>query len=186
MLLDLPNGPEHFSTQRRCYCPALIAQGSTTPVSKSSKCRTLRVATVARRASAMPAIRVSRTSTARPPARRRAARRPAASAAARSRDATRPAKSSCNNPSNAVSSPRRFRPSGMQLKPKRTSNALTAVVHTRSGACRSSQATTAASSGSRIKAESTFVSSKITRRSLPDGPLGYLIRAGRRQPYRDR
>jgi len=57
------NGCAGMSAARLLH---LADQGSTTGTFRSEKCRTLRVAIVARRASAMPAICVSRMSTGRP------------------------------------------------------------------------------------------------------------------------
>jgi hypothetical protein len=62
-----------------------VFHGSTTGTSRPSKCLVLRVAIVARRVCAIPAISVSRRSTARPALFRSAASRAAEAAAAESK-----------------------------------------------------------------------------------------------------
>jgi hypothetical protein len=79
---------------------------------RSAKCCTFRVAKVACRASAIPAICVSRMSTGRPVFCRAAANDAAAVAAAVSKSNTRFSRSSCSSRSNADSSAWRRRPDG--------------------------------------------------------------------------
>ena len=85
---------------------------------------------VARRASAIPAICVSRMSTGRPVFCRAAANDAAAVAAAVSKSNTRFSSSSCSSRSNADSSAWRCRPDGSKARPKRVSNTVMLVSQT--------------------------------------------------------
>ena len=138
------------------------SQGSTIEISRSAKCRTFRVANVAWRASAMPAIWVSRMSTDRPLFCRAAASDAASTAAALSKSKTRFSKSSRRSRSNSNSSFCRRRPDGSSARPKRASNNVMLVIQTDSAGCRSSHFTTAASGTERISVPRTLVSRIIT------------------------
>jgi len=137
-------------------------QGSTIEISRSAKCRMFRVANVACRASAMPAIWVSRMSTDLPLFCRAAASDAASAAAALSKSKTRFSKSSRRSRSNSDSSFCRRRPEGSSARPKRASNNVMLVIQIDSAGCRSSHLTTAASGTARISAPRTLVSMMIT------------------------
>ena len=137
-------------------------QGSTIEISRSAKCRTFRVANVAWRASAIPAIWVSRMSTGRPLFCRAAASDAASVAAALSKSKTRFSKSSRRSRSNSNSSLCRRRPDGSSARPKRASNNVMLVIQTDLAGWRSSHLTTAASGTERISAPRTLVSRIIT------------------------
>ena len=145
---------------------------------RSIKCRTFRVASVACRASAMPAICVSRMSTGRPFFCRAAAKDAASVAAALSKSNTRFSKSSFRRPTNAASSVCRRRPDGSNAMPKRTSNNVILVIQTDSAGWRSSHATTGASGTVRINAPSTLVSRIIIYQILPTAQSDRAIPAG--------
>ena len=134
---------------------------------RSAKCRMFRIASVARRASTIPAIWVSRISTGRPLSCRAAASDAAAFAAALSKSSTRFSSSSRSRSSNAASRTCRRRPAGSTAKPKRVSNNVMLVIQTESAGWRSSHSRTAASGTVRINAPSTFVSRIITYRISP-------------------
>jgi hypothetical protein len=115
--------------------------GSIIATDRSPKCFAFRVAIAARRADAMPAIRVSRTSIARPFRSRSAASAAAASAAARSNAQPFPP-GPAQEAHKAFSNFVRRRPCGIESKPKRISRTVTAVVQIDTDDCRSSHATT--------------------------------------------
>ena len=106
------------------------SQGSTIEIFRSEKCRTFRVASVARRASAIPAICVSRMSTGRPSFRRAAANAAASVAAEISKSNTRFSRSSFSSRPNAASSAFRRRPDGNSAKPNSASNKVMLVIQT--------------------------------------------------------
>ena len=141
--------------------PYAVAQGSTIEILRSAKWRTFRVASVARRASTIPAIWVSRISTGRPLFCRAAASDAAAVAAALSKSNTRSSRSSFSK-SNADSSACRRRPDGSKARPETRLEQSDAGIHTDSAGWRSSHATTAGSGPARINAPSTLVSRIIT------------------------
>jgi hypothetical protein len=169
-------------------------QGFTTGTESSSKCRVLRVARMARRASAMPAIWVSRKSTGRPDRCRSAANAAALCADALSKSRTRPSRSSARTFVKAVSISCRRRPGGNSAMPKWASKTDIAVIQTDWAGCRSSQATTFGSALARISAESTLVSRMVTRsapgwasdRVTPGGPRsGHDARSARKFANRE-
>ena len=138
-----------------------MSHGLTAGTFRSWKCRTLRVASVARRASAIPAICVSRISTGSPDFCRSAASEAASVAAELSKSKTRFSRSSWSSWANDTSSVCRRRPLGKRERPKRASKSVMLVIHIDSAGWRSSHATTRTSGACRINADSTLVSRMI-------------------------
>jgi hypothetical protein len=135
-----------FRLAERCdRCRSVWRPGIRHSVLTGQDLGTFRVASAARRASAMPAICVSRTSTGCPLFRRVAARTAASVAAALSKSKTRFSKSSFSKRANAVSSVCRRRSDGSKARPKCASNNVMLVIHTESAGWRSSHATMATS-----------------------------------------
>src|SRR6266446_281151 len=130
---------------------------------RSAKRRVLRVARVALRAAAIPAIWTSRISTDRPTCRCLTAIAAAVTAAVRSNGSTRPSRISSMARSKAAKSRSRRRPGARSARPKRISKIVIVVVQIASGGCASSQRSTAGSTATRIVAESTLVSTTIIR-----------------------
>jgi hypothetical protein len=128
---------------------------------RSLKWRTLPVATVALRASAIPATWASRISTLLPACCLRATSGPAALAAGESKDRTRSSRSSLITLSKAPSRCLRRRDGGRSSKPVRISKSVTEVVQIDSEGWASSQSATTTSGTVRMSADSTFVSSRI-------------------------
>ena len=114
-------------------------QGLAIGTFRPSKCRKFRVASVARRATAMPAICVFRMSIGRPAFCRSAAIDAASVAAALSKSNTRLSRSSFSNRPNAASSVCRRRPPGSSAKPRRVSKSLMLVIQIDSAGWLSSQ-----------------------------------------------
>ena len=132
----------------------------------------LRVAMAARRASAMPAIMLSRIRLRRPLAPRSAARRAAASALDVSNVEIRPASAASKSLFVRAARARRRCASGIRAIPKRTSNTVILVVQMSDGACWFNQSFSTGSGTFRVSSDMTFVSSRITGRIRRVWPAG--------------
>jgi len=142
----------------RCVQRTLACQGLTIGIFRSSKCLTFLVASVARRAKAIPAICVSRISTGRPDFCRLAARPAASTAALPSKSRTLLSRSSASTRSNAAATARCRLPLDISAIPKCASNSVMVVIQIDSAGCSSNHRTTIVSAASCMSAESTFVS----------------------------
>ena len=111
------------------------AQGLMIDAGVGSKWRTLRVAMLARRASAIPQIIPSRISIERPVLLRPAIRVAVRAAATESKFSTLPERSSASSVSNAAVNRRCLVPASMRASPNRVSKTVMEVVQTDSGAC---------------------------------------------------